>query len=282
MTRSQWLDRANKALRGTEAPRRTAELLLCSVLNIDRVALLCRPDSPLPSGATAILDNLLARRLTGEPVAYLLGFREFYGRDFEVSPHTLIPRPDTECLVNEALSRLPEHGVRFADFGTGSGCLAVTLAAERPGWRGTALDVDEEALCVARRNAERLEVADRLQFLCADFTRPGFWEPGSVALHLVVSNPPYVTEEEYAGLEPEVREYEPRTALVPGPVGLEHLEAVAEAAGRILRGDGLLIMEHGYLQGEAVRSLFTPARWKEAMTGQDLAGRDRYVVAVHR
>lgn len=246
------------------------------------VILTIHPDDPLPDEAKTTLESLLKRRLAGEPVAYLLGTREFYGRDFEVDASTLIPRPETECLVDEALARLPERGVRFADFGTGSGCLAVTLAAERPFWRGVALDVSEAALTVARRNAERLDTADRLTFLCADFTLPGFHEAGTAGLHLAISNPPYVSEEEYAGLEAGVRDYEPALALVPGPTGLEHLKAVAEAAWRVLRPGGLLIMEHGASQGPAVRALCPPDRWKEISTGRDLAGLDRYLAAVRR
>lgn len=282
MTRRQWLEQTGRALRGTEAPRRTAELLLCAVLDTTRVALITHPDRDLPPGAEERLAGLLARRLNGEPLAYLLGWREFYGRSFEVNAATLIPRPETECLVDEALARLPEHAVHFADLGTGSGCLAITLAAERPFWKGVVADISEQALDTARRNAERLEVADRLTFLCADFTRPGFWEAGSAGLSLVISNPPYVSEAEYAVLAPGVRDYEPKTALVPGPTGLEHARAVVEAARHILRPGGLLLMEHGASQGEAVRALCPPECWHSVETGRDLAGLERYLAAVHR
>lgn len=286
MTRRQWLDQAGRALCGTEAPRRAAELLLCSVLNISRVELITHPERGVPPDAGARLDGLLERRLSGEPVAYLLGWREFYGRSFEVSAATLIPRPESECLVDEALGRLPENALSFADLGTGSACLAVTLAAERPLWRGVAADISEQALNTARRNAERLDTAERLTFVCADFTTPAFVpdfrSAGHAGLDLVISNPPYVSEAEYAALDPGVRAYEPKTALVPGPSGLEHARAVAEAAWQILRPGGLLLMEHGAAQGEAVRALCTPERWRDVRTGQDLAGLDRYLVAVHR
>lgn len=282
MTRRQWLEQAGRALRGTEAPRRTAELVLCAVLDTTRVALLVHPDRELPPGAEDRLADLLRRRLRGEPVAYLLGWREFYGHAFEVNSATLIPRPETEHLVDEALARLPERAVRFADLGTGSGCLAVTLAVERPLWKGVALDISEDALDTARRNAERLEAADRLAFVCADFTQPGFWDAGSAGLHLVVSNPPYVSEAEYATLDPGVRDYEPKTALVPGSTGLEHPCAVVGAAWHILRPGGLLLMEHGAGQGAAARALCPPDRWRDVETGRDLAGCDRYLVAVHR
>lgn len=282
MTRRQWLERAARALRGTEASRRTAELLLCAVLDLDRLKLITHPDADVPPEAEARLDALTARRLAGEPLAYILGWREFYGREFEVNPSTLIPRPESEHLVDEALARLPGQTAHFADLGTGSGCLAVTLAAERPYWKGTALDISEDALATARRNAERLDVAERLSFVCADFTRPGFWNAGDAGLHLVISNPPYVSQAEYAALDPGVREYEPVRALVPGPTGLEHPRAVVDAAWHILRPGGLLLMEHGAAQGAAVRGLCAPERWRGVETGKDLAGLDRYLIAVHR
>lgn len=306
MTRRQWLTGAARDLRGTEASRRTAELLLCAVLDLDRPALISHPDAPVPPEAEERLAALVARRLTGEPVAYLLGRREFYGREFEVDPSTLIPRPETEHLVEEALNLLPEQAVRFADLGTGSGCLAVTLAAERPLWEGLAVDISEDALATARRNAERLGVGCRLVFARADFTRSGFWnadaakkfgragaggdaqdamdaaDPVIGGLDLVVSNPPYVSEVEYAALDPGVRDFEPKTALVPGPTGLEHPRAVADAAWRGLRPGGLLLMEHGAAQGEATRGLCSPERWNRVETRPDLAGLDRYLLAVRR
>lgn len=282
MTRRRWLEQAGRLLRGTDAARRTAELLVCAVLDTTRVALVAHPDRELPPEAEERLAGLLARRLAGEPLAYLLGWREFYGRSFEVNAATLIPRPETEHLVDEALARLPERAVHFADLGTGSGCLAVTLAAERPFWKGVAVDISEQALATARRNAERLDAADRLTFVCADFTRPGFWDAGNAGLRLVVSNPPYVSEAEYAALDPGVRDYEPKTALVPGPTGLEHSRAVVEAAWHILRPGGLLLMEHGATQGENIRALCPPECWHDVETGRDLAGLDRYLVAVHR
>lgn len=290
MTRRQWLNQACRALHDTEAPRRTAELLLCSVLDIRRVALVTHPDSEMPRDVVVRLAGLLERRLSGEPVAYLLGWREFYGRPFEVNADTLIPRPESECLVDEALARLPERAAHFADLGTGSGCLAVTLAAERPLWRGAAVDISEQALDTARRNAERLDTTARLTFVRADFASPAFLtafphdfpDAGHAGLSLVISNPPYVSEAEYATLDRGVRAFEPKTALVPGPTGLEHARAVVEAAWHILRPGGLLLMEHGAAQGEAARALCAPERWRDVYTGRDLAGLDRYLAAFRR
>ncbi|WP_372435019.1 N5-glutamine methyltransferase family protein, partial [Nitratidesulfovibrio oxamicus] len=220
-----------------DAPRLTAELLVARALDLPRSDLLLRlalhPASPVPHDALAHVATLLARRATGEPTAHILGEREFYGRDFLVTPATLIPRPETELLVETALSLAP-RGARFADCGTGTGCIAVTLCAERDDLRGMACDISPDALAVAARNtvahlgggmkpdgahpgqsvpdAARLAAFQRCQPVLADFTHPLFRDN---VLDLLISNPPYVSEAEHAGLTPEVRDREPRTALVP-------------------------------------------------------------------
>lgn len=281
MTRKEWKIQAAHALAGTDAPALTAQLLLCHVLGIDRVALIAHSEEPVPADAQLKLDALLERRLSGEPLAYILGTREFYGRDFAVNAHTLIPRPETEHIIEEALAFFDRQGradapVRFLDLGTGSGCIAVTLAAERPVWRGTALDISSGALDTARRNAGAHGVA--LDFLLADFTQPLPF--GEARFDLVVSNPPYISEQEYAELDAGVRDFEPRSALVPGPEGMEHPRAVEEAARRLLRPGGLFLMEHGWLQGEACRALCAGAFWNDIHTVRDLAGKDRCLFAV--
>ena len=281
MTRKEWKIDAARRLAHTDAPALTAQLLLCHVLEIDRVALIAHSEEPIPAEDEARLEALLERRSGGEPLAYLLGVREFYGREFAVNRHTLIPRPETEHLIETALDFFDAQGrsgdaLRFLDLGTGSGCIAVTLAAERPAWMGTAVDISSGALETARKNAESNDVS--LSFLLADFTQPLPFDPAS--FDLVVSNPPYISEEEYAGLDAGVRDFEPRSALVPGPEGMEHPRAVEEAARRLLRPEGLFLMEHGWLQGEACRALCHEDFWKDVHTGLDLAGRDRFLFAV--
>ena len=189
MTRKEWKIQAARRLASTDAPALTAQLLLCHVLDIDRVALIAHSEEAVPADAEKRLEALLQRRERGEPLAYILGSREFYGRDFEVNPHTLIPRPETEHLIETALEFFDGRGMagqalRFIDLGTGSGCIAVTLAAERPAWQGTALDISPGALETARRNAVANGV--ELKFLQADFTRPLPFEPAG--FDLVVSN----------------------------------------------------------------------------------------------
>ncbi len=303
-----------------DAPRLTAELFMAQALGLPRQDLLLRlamhPASPVENDTRAHIAALLARRAAGEPTAHILGEREFYGRDFLVTPATLIPRPETELLVEAALSLAP-HGARFADCGTGTGCIAVTLCAERADMHGVACDISPEALAVAARNmathlggalwqdgaqpdhnapvAARRAAFSRCQPVLADFTRPLF-RHGS--LDLLVSNPPYVSEAEHAGLTPEVRDREPLAALVPcagcglddaataqgRADGLGHARVLVAEAGQVLRPGGLFLMEFGCAQGRAVADLFTPHAplWADVDIRRDLAGLDRYVVARRR
>ncbi len=280
-SRAAWIATAARTLReaGADSPRLSAELVLRCVLGLSAVELRTYPETPVPPDALPCLKVLLQRRLAGEPVAYLIGEREFYGRSFAVNHATLIPRPETEHLIEAALAELPSSPLCFADLGTGSGCLAVTLCAERPAWKGTAADISGPALRTACANACRHGTAARLQFAAADFTRPLF---RSASLDLVISNPPYVSSAEYPNLSPEVRDFEPATALLPhpqSPEGLEHLAAVARAAAVALRPGGLLLMEHGCTQGETVRLLLSSHTWCKVATYKDLAGHDRLVRA---
>lgn len=294
---------------GVDSPRLSAELLLRHTLGISRVELATRPEAAVPAAALARLEGLLRRRAQGEPTAYLLGQREFFGRDFIVTPATLIPRPETEILVETALEALPAAGVAFADLGTGSGCIAVTLCAERPGWRGIALDRSGRALGVAARNARRHATAERIVFARGDFLDPCL-APGN--LDLVISNPPYVSLTDYAALSPEVRDFEPVTALVPSfaddggrrarhhhhptpgkapgeeagekadreaAAALAHLRAVAEAAQTALKAGGRLLMEHGWDQGAALRLWLERHGWEDVRQYVDLSGKDRVIGA---
>ena len=281
MTRREWKMWAIGLLVDTESPALVAELLLCHVLKVERTTLIAHDGDTLTPEERYRLDLLLERRLKGEPVAYILGLREFYGRDMEVDRSTLIPRPETEDVVEAALKAFDgTSDIRFLDLCTGSGCIAVTLAAERPSWKGIAVDIVPEALTVARRNAIRWNVSDRVSFLECDITED--LSLGEGRFDLVISNPPYISEEEYAGLDAGIRNFEPRRALVPGPTGLELPEAVERTARQLLRPGGLLLMEHGWLQGESCRALCSSRYWEYIHTGQDLAGRDRFLSAVRR
>jgi release factor glutamine methyltransferase len=279
---------------GVESPALSADLLLAEALRINREELLrltlLEPDKTLPEEARQAFAALRERRRKGEPVAYILGRKEFYGREFIVNTSTLSPRPETELVIDEALRfcQGKERGV-FADFGTGSGCLAVTLALEKPGWEGFALDISEAALATARLNAHNLGAEGRLSFALADFTLPLL---PAASLDLLLSNPPYLSEDEYEKLDQGVREFEPRTALVPPPAdgckasGLEHLCRIVAIAARVLKPGGLLLMEIGSRQGPALLEQIRgdgenggESAWSELLLKRDLAGLDRLVYA---
>lgn len=279
-TVGHWLAHAARRLCAVDSPRLSAELLLCRATGLNRVQLATWPERELDDEQLHALEILLARREDGEPVAYLLGYREFFGRDFIVTPATLIPRPETELLVQAALDAFPSSPVRFADLGTGSGCIAVTLCAERPHWLGLAADLSADALAVAARNLRTHAPASRLRLVRADFTRPLL---APACLDLLVSNPPYISGTEYETLSVEVRGFEPATALVPQARpeahGLEHAEAVIRAAAHALRPGGVLLMEHGCTQGPALQVLLENNMWEDACVCNDLAGLDRFVRA---
>lgn len=269
------------AARGVNDPRRSAQLLLAHALDKDRLTLLLDADRPLTEGELAPFRALVRRRGAGEPVAYILGEWEFYGLPFRVGPGVLVPRPETEGIVDAARATFaPDAPLRFADLGTGSGCLAVTLAAQFPAARGVAVDLSPDALALARANAAANNVADRIDFLQADFGRlpdaPGLKD---ACCDLVVANPPYVTEDEYAALSREVANFEPRGALLAGPDGLDAVRALLPQARRLLRPGGLFLMEIGYRQGDAASALTTAAGLGSVRVLRDLAGHQRIVRA---
>ncbi|WP_461211506.1 peptide chain release factor N(5)-glutamine methyltransferase [Desulfocurvus sp. DL9XJH121] len=286
LTLGELLAQCDDLLRGAgvDSPRLSARLLAGHVLGLDQVRLVVDAGRVLEDGEVAAVRALAERRARGESVAYILGNKEFYGLDFRVTPDVLVPRPETEHLVERALERLDAgSAVRFADLGTGSGCLAVTLATVFPQGLGLALDVSAAALAVARGNALRHGVAGRLCFVRGDmgaaFARPG-------ALDLVVSNPPYVSEAEYAELGFEVADFEPRGALVPAMPdgapsdGLECYRALAPVAADALRPGGLLLLEIGCTQGTDVsEALRATGAFGEPEVLPDLAGLDRVVLA---
>ena len=257
MTLRQHLTAAKATLvaAGIEPSEAARDVLLLArhVLGWDRATIHTRDSDPPPGDFIGAFQRLIDRRARREPIAYITGVQEFWNRDFAVSPAVLIPRPETELIIEEALSMV---FATVADIGTGSGCLAVTLAAECRRARVVASDISRPALAMAQANAERHAVADRIEFRETRYL-DGITGP----FDLIVSNPPYVTNDEYATLAPEVREFEPRTALTAGPDGLDDVRAVLACAVEKLDRGGMLLMEIGYGQAQAVRSLIlgTPA-----------------------
>ncbi len=247
-------------------PRAEARLLLAASLGVSVESLIARPERAVEGAAAERFSTLVRRRAQGEPVAYLLGEKEFYGRRFAVSPAVLVPRPETELLVQLALQRLRgEPAPRLLDLGTGSGCIAITLALECPAAAVVAVDRSADALAVARANAQRLGATIELV--------AGDWY-GAVGgrFDLIVANPPYV-----AAADPHLADlrHEPRSALVAGADGLTDLRRIVAGAPARLKHGGSLAVEHGHDQGASVRDLFAQAGFTGIETHRDLAGIER-------
>ncbi len=241
--------------KGIEAAKREAELLLAHVLQTTRIELVARYDEQPTDAERTKYRELIKRRGDGWPVAYLVGSRGFYLLDFEVDPGVLVPRPDTETLVVEAVNRLkPLTAPAVLDLGTGSGCIAVSLAHWKKDAHVTATDVSPDALAVAKRNATKHGVADRMTFLQGDLFAA---LPAGALFDVVASNPPYIAQSEFADLAPEVRDHEPRLALDGGPDGLAFYRRIANGVGAFLKPGGSLLLEIGWKQDDAVRSLLS-------------------------
>jgi len=254
-----------------------AEVLARKVLGCDRAGFVVRLRDEEPAVFAEAYGALVDRRCRREPVAYILGEREFWGLRFEVTPDVLIPRPETELIVEEALHLFPAGhapGV-IVDAGTGSGCLAVALAREFSSARVIATDISEQALAVARRNAARNGAA-RIEFRVGDLLEP-VTEPAD----LIVSNPPYVASGDAAGLMPEVREHEPHVALFGGPDGLSLFGRLFPAAAVRIRPGGRLIVEVGYDQDDRVAALAASQGWTLSHVRQDLQAITRTLIFVH-
>ncbi|MGV3614887.1 MAG: peptide chain release factor N(5)-glutamine methyltransferase [Fimbriimonas sp.] len=269
MTLREWLTHAELRLRtaGFEAPRLEAQVLAGHILRVDRSFLFAHPEHEFPDLAG---EAILQRREGHEPLAYIVGRREFFGRDFRVTPAVLIPRQDTEILVETALAA---EAKTVLDVGTGSGAIAVTIKAERPHWNVTAVDVSPAALEVAKENAERLG-AD-VRFLLSDAFEAVLGE----SFDLIVTNPPYIGRDE--PLAEEVGRHEPELALYGGETGLEFYERLAREAAGYLEDGGRLMMEVGYRQAAAVRGRFEAEGWSQVETVADLNGIERVVVVSH-
>ena len=255
---------------GVEGAARDARWLLAHALGLSPDALAARLAEPLGPEAEAGFAAAVAAREKRQPVSQIIGRRAFWGRDFVVTPDVLDPRADTETLVKVALA---EPFARVLDLGTGSGCLLVTLLAERPLARGLGTDISEAALAVARANASRHGVTDRAEFVRADW-----FEGVEGEFDLIVSNPPYIALDEMTGLAPEVREWEPRRALTDEGDGLSAYRAIASGAIAHLAQDGRLVVETGAGQGAAVTALFRAAGLDSVTCHADLEARQRAVM----
>ena len=256
-------------MRGSGLAAAEARALMRAALGATDAFLLAHPGHVPEAAQCARFQSLAARRRAGEPVAYLTGEREFYSLSFRITPAVLIPRPETELLVEAALARLPDRGEpRVLDLATGSGCVAIAIARHRPRARVTGTDVSAEALALARENAAAHQA--RIEFIQSDW----FAALSGRRFDLIVANPPYIALGDPHLVEGDVR-FEPRQALVAGPSGLDDIETLVEQAPGHLTGEGVLLFEHGYNQGSRVQGLLVAAGYQAPFTLRDLAGHPR-------
>lgn len=264
---------------GVDSPRLQSELLLAHVLRLPRLQLYLNHDRPVVEPELGAVRALVQRRAKREPLQHLVGSASFYGLEVAVSPAVLIPRPETETLVElalAALNRLGTPDAQVLDFGTGSGCVALALAAQCPAAHLHALDVSAAALVLAQANAERHGLGKRVGFYQGDGFRA---LPVGLRFDLIVSNPPYIPTAEIATLQPEVRDFDPRGALDGGVDGLSFYRLLAGESAAWLRSGGGLFAEFGDGQSEAVTRLFTDAGWSRVAVHCDLDGRPRVIEA---
>ena len=260
------------AAAGCETARLDAEVLLTAATGWERAQLAAEPELRLPVGASRVFAEMVRRRVRREPVAYIVGRKGFRRIELLVDRRVLIPRPETELLV-ELAGELSGEGHRVLDVGTGSGAIALAVGDENPAAEGVAIDTSMDALRLAQANADRLGLSDRVQVVSA-----GIASLPRASFDLLLANLPYVSEAEWEGLAPEIREYEPREALVPGPTGLEAFAALTEELLGLAPRPAIVALEIGAGQADEVSKLVRAAGYAETEVRKDLAGHDRVVI----
>lgn len=255
----------------SDTPRLDAELLICHVLDIPKTRFITDPGEILPDEQLAMINTLVQQRIEGQPIAYLIGYRHFWDLKLKVTPDTLIPRPETELLVETALELFnQDETVDVIDLGTGSGAIALSIAKERPAWHITATDQSPQTLAVAIENAEYYKL-DNVTLIQSDWFEN---ITDDARYNLIISNPPYVPDEAPHLKERGVR-YEPQRALRSGPDGLDDIRILIPESKKHLKQYGWLLLEHGFDQGEQVRTLFNAHGYKNITQKKDLAGHTR-------
>lgn len=268
MDYQQWLSLAAARFNQSDSPKRDAEILLSFVTGRARTYLLAFGETVLTAEQLAVLESLAARREQGEPIAYLVGEREFWSLPLSVSSATLIPRPDTECLVEQALAHLPATPCRILDLGTGTGAIALAIASERPDCSVVGGDIKADAVALARHNAEKLAINN------VYFLQSSWFESVSGLFTLIVSNPPYIDANDPHLNQGDVR-YEPHSALVAPAEGLADLAEIIRQSPAYLAAGGWLMLEHGWQQAGAVQKLLKNAGFSAVMTHKDYGNNDR-------
>jgi release factor glutamine methyltransferase len=275
---AQSLQNARTALadNGVAESERESVSLLALALKRDRAFLYAHPSYELSPDELRVFESFIKRRSSREPFQYIAGVQEFYGLEFEVTHDVLIPRPETEMVVEHAIELLPEgDDIRFCEVGVGSGCIAVSILYERPETTAVGVDVSTAALKIAARNAARHGVSDRLRLIRSDV----FDSLSGEMFHAIISNPPYVPSQDMGGLQAEVRDFEPHTALTDWADGLTIISRIVNESPRFLRSHGFLLMEVGFDQSSKVREMFDPVVWSEPEFFPDLQGIPRLVHA---
>ncbi|HEN3616428.1 TPA: peptide chain release factor N(5)-glutamine methyltransferase [Yersinia enterocolitica] len=268
MDYQQWLSQAAARFNQSDSPKRDAEILLSFVTGRARTYLLAFGETQLTAEQLAVLEPLAARREQGEPIAYLVGEREFWSLPLSVSSATLIPRPDTECLVEQALAHLPATPCRILDLGTGTGAIALALASERPDCAVMGVDIKADAVALARYNAKKLAINN------VDFLQSSWFDLVSGRFTLIVSNPPYIDANDPHLNEGDVR-YEPHSALVAEAEGIADLAEIIRQSPAYLEVGGWLMLEHGWQQATAVQKLLNNSGFSAVMTYKDYGNNDR-------
>ena len=279
---AQAIQDASRVLRQSGVPeaRREAGSLLVHVSGKDRTFLISHAEALLTAAEWEHYEEVVQRRASGEPLQYITGTQDFFGLEFIVTPAVLIPRPETELLVESALDLLQSQTApQICDVGTGSGCIAVALVHQLSQARAVALDISAAALQVAQKNAERHKVANRITFLESDCFAA---VPTNTVFDLIASNPPYVSANALAGLQREVRDHEPSVALSPGPDGLSVIRRLLTDAPAFLQSQGYLVLEIGFDQGEAISRLVAAETWNLIDIRPDLQGIPRIVLLQRR
>jgi release factor glutamine methyltransferase len=264
---------------GIDNARFEARLLLAAATGLSIERLVARGTDPLLAETVDSVRALTARRVRREPMAYILGEREFWGLPFKVTPAVLVPRPDSETVIEAALSLMPDRtrAWRLLDLGVGSGCLLLALLREYPQARGVGLELSSDALRVARENAEALGVADRVQFVHGDWRRANWAEELAGPFDLAVSNPPYIETGALDGLMPEVADFEPRPALDGGADGLDAYRILAHAGPKLVTSGGCFLVEGGARQAAEITGIFSSGGGRPLGLWKDLGGIERVV-----
>ncbi|HHR6078044.1 TPA: peptide chain release factor N(5)-glutamine methyltransferase [Providencia alcalifaciens] len=269
MRYSEWLQQAVVRLSASDSAKRDAQILLQHITGRSRTYILAFDETELTPHEQQQLEALLARREQGEPIAYIVGEREFWSLPLYVSPATLIPRPDTECLVEQALARLSQDECRILDLGTGTGAIGLALASELPNSRVTGVDFNPDAVALAQRNQQRLAISN-IQFSQSDW----FTSLPNELFDMIVSNPPYIDEGDVHLSQGDVR-FEPSTALIADNQGFSDLAHIIATSKQYLKQQGWLLLEHGWQQGLTVRELFNENGYTNVETCLDYGGKER-------